>query len=140
MRTEVDKIEEITKWKTSDGEEFYSLDSAQHHAQNMDAAAVANAALEDGASVAIALSIAGYVHELDPILSRVTKDTKLVIEYWQCRDTPGYQPRHFLPGLYEMYVGGDAGSWSGSYGGDVKLSDLVRYAKHENTTGLLPCQ
>ena len=59
-------------------------------------------------------------------LAEVTKDTKLIISHWQCRDQPGYQPRHVdSDGM--VYVSGDAGSWSGPYGSKCSPQDVARY-------------
>lgn len=62
-------------------------------------------------------------------LRQITKDTEFVVSHWQCQDTPGYKPQDIgLAG--RVYLYGDAGSWSGSYGGWVSVDDLLRYARH----------
>jgi hypothetical protein len=123
------RVNSIIKWRTLDGKEFHSESAAYFHADEIDAANRANAVLEDGKSVADALRAAGWT-VLDPILESVTKDTKLIIEHWQCRSEPGYTIRRFNPER-TVYVFGYAGSWSGSYGNDnMPLRDLVDYAKN----------
>lgn len=133
--SEVEKVEQITRWRTSDGEVFSTLEGARYHAEQMDLAAKANEILDAGGSIADALRAVGKEASIDPMHERITKDTKLVIEYWQCQSTPGYQVQRFRPN-WKLNVWGNAGSWSGSYGGDVNLQDLARYAKHENTKQL----
>lgn len=125
-------IAELHKWQTSDGKEHYSLEAAQFHANRLNLAKQATDALDSGGSVADALRIFEHSGAIDPILEKVTKATKLVISYWQCRYTPGYQVQAMLPsGMLRVW--GDAGSWSGPYGGDVSITDLVRYAKDEGS-------
>jgi len=130
IMTEQDNIETITKYRTSDGEEFWSMESAKYHAGQMDCADKANDILDAGGSVADALRVGFGAVEVDPAFEKLTKSSKLVISHWQCRDTPGYKVQHFTAhGKVKVY--GNAGSWSGSYGGDVSLTDLARYASDE---------
>ena len=130
--SELSKITTVTKWQTSDGKEHYSLKSAQYHARQMDATNKANAVLEAGGSVADALRAGEWPGNIEPVLERVTKATKLVISHWQCQDTPGYQVQHFRSD-WKVWVWGNAGSWSGCYGSHVPLDDLARYARNEAT-------
>lgn len=126
------EVRKITKWETSDGKEHYSIEAAQRHALQIVRTDSANAVLTSGGSVADALRAMGWTGTIDPVLEKVTGATKLVISYWQCRDTPGYQVREFRPNG-SLWVWGDAGSWSGSYGNEVTIYDLVRYAEDERT-------
>ena len=132
--SELTKIKTVTRWTTSDGEDHCSLSAAEYHAGQMDKAAKANAVLESGGSIADALRAAEWVYSdgVPEVLERVTKESRLVIEHWQCRDTPGYQVRHFTTNR-DIYVHGNAGCWSGSYGSRVSLADLTRYAAHMST-------
>lgn len=132
IETELSKIEQITKWRTSDGEEFYVLSSAQDHALDIERAYKANAILDEGGSVADALRAMGAQYEINPILERVTKATRLVISHWQCREEPGYRIQRISPNRI-FYIYGNAGSWSGAYGGNVGLNDLIRYASDKRT-------
>jgi len=144
--SELTKITTVTRWTTSDGKDHSSLSAAEYHAGQMDKAAKANAVLESGGSVADALRAAEwtYASAVPEVLERVTKDSKLVIEHWQCCDTPGYQVRYFTSAR-DLYVHGNAGSWSGGYGSRVSLADLARYASHMSTdfspnVGSQPCR
>jgi hypothetical protein len=122
------RVESVIRWKTLDGKEFCSESEAYFHADEIDAASRANAALQEGKSVAEALIAAGWSVP-DPILETVTKDTKLIIEHWQCRSEPGYTVQRFNPNR-TVYVYGYAGSWSGSYGNDnMPIRNLVDYAQ-----------
>lgn len=132
QESELSKIETITKYRTSDGKEFFGLNSAQDHASRIVQSERANEVLNSGGTVSDALRAAGWEAHIDPIFDKVNKDTKLVVEYWQCRETPGYQVRHFEPN-HKVYVFGNAGSWSGSYGGTMELRELARYAKDKRT-------
>jgi len=124
-------ILEVTMFRTTDGKDFDSRSSAECHQKKIAIAEDANARLKRGESIAEILRANGKTVP-DEILERVTKDSKLVIEHWQCRDTPGYQPQFFDPGL-SIYVAGDAGSWSGSYGNTMSLRDLARHANHRGS-------
>ena len=132
--SELTKIKTVTRWVTSDGKEHCSLSAAEYHAGQMDKAAKANAVLESGGSVADALRAAEWVYSdgVQEVLERVTKKSKLVIEHWQCRDTPGYQVRYFTSAR-DLYVYGNAGGWRGGYGSRVALADLACYAEHMST-------
>ena len=123
---------EVTRWKTSDGKEHTCCEWAYEWEVKIESAAKATEMLEAGHSVADCLRDMAYKLEIDQILEQVTKKTQLVISHWQCRDTPGYKVTRFLPGG-GVIVYGDAGSLSGAYGGDVSISDLIRYAKDRNT-------
>ena len=124
-------ILEVTVFRTTDGKDFNFRSSAEYHQKEIAIAEDANARLKRGESIAEILRANGKTVP-DEILERVNKDSKLVIEHWQCRDTPGYQPRFFDPGL-SIYVAGDTGSWSGSYGNMMNLRDLAGYAKHRGS-------
>lgn len=124
-------VEAITMYRTTDGKTFHGEGSAIGHQEDIEEAKKANVMLNSGESVGAILRALGRT-VVDEILDRVTKDSKLVISHWQCRDTPGYQPRYFEPGMI-IYVGGDAGSWSGSYGNEMTTRDLARYAKDKRS-------
>lgn len=132
MSTDNLEIVEVKKWKTKDGDEFYSLESAAYHAEQIALSEKATETLNSGGSVAEALRGVGKEKSIHPVFEKITKDTKLVISYWQCRDQPGYKVIRFNSN-WTVFVYGNAGSWSGSYGNDVKLLDLARYAMDENT-------
>jgi hypothetical protein len=120
-------VEAVTMHRTTDGKTFHGEASAIGHQEDIEEAKKGNTMLKSGESVGAILRALGKT-VADEILDQVTKESKLVISHWQCRDTPGYQPRYFEPGLL-IYVGGDAGSWSGSYGNTITTRDLARYAE-----------
>ena len=124
------EIEEVTAWRVG-----HELFADRRHAEDRVAlrrrAQAANEALRAGKSIleCVKLYVRSpecYGGERYAILGEMTKDTKLVISYWQCRDTPGYCVCHFDE--KGIYVSGHAGSWSGPYGNYVDLGCLVRYA------------
>jgi hypothetical protein len=83
--------------------------------------------------------------KLPDVLKYITKDTPLIISHWQCRDEPGYKVCRFEEDGYYIFVGGDVGSWSGSYGSKITLLDLARYAedtlrKHPHLASTTPTQ
>ena len=123
-----ERIKTVTRYQTPDGDLHRTPEIAEYCLFESDMLGTCNDMLEAGKSIADILRHADRKVP-DGILEHVTKDTKLVISHWQCRDEAGYQPIRFLKGLVGMFVCGYAGSWSGSYGSDVKLSDLVRYAR-----------
>lgn len=130
----ITEIREVTKYITSDWEEHNSREAAERHVEQIVKIAKANTLLGEGATVADCLRMMGY-EVIDPILERVTLDTSLTIPHWQCRDTPGYRVIEFrING--RLWVYGDAGSWSGSYGNEVPVRDLIGYAKDKRTIGL----
>lgn len=124
----------VTCYQSSDGDIFHSRSAAEFRNEELELIAVANQLLKRGANMWAVLS-ARHPFPLNeserPILEQITKETKLVISHWQCRDVPGYQPNNI--DLKGIYVSGDAGSWSGPYGGHMNKEDLIRYAK--NTLG-----
>lgn len=119
----------VEAFLTSDRELHRTRATAEDHQRRLDGAALANKMLEDGASVGAALRAGGFILEgIFPELDTVTKDTKLVIEHWQCRDQPGYQPRE-IDYRGRVRCWGDAGCWSGPYGSWCEPSDVVRYVQ-----------
>lgn len=132
------EMEIVTRYKAVDGREFSDERSCLHWELWLEDLTAANALLDAGESVWAALCRAnarcGYdwaavCRDLyEPVLSVVTKDTKLVIRHWQCKDAPGYQVRH-IQADGDLFVFGDAGSWSGPYGNAMSARDLIRYAQ-----------
>jgi len=131
-----ERIKTVTRYQTPDGDLHRTPEIAEYCLFESDMLGTCNDMLNAGKSIADILRHADRKVP-DEILEYVTKDTKLVISYWQCQDTAGYQPCRFLKGLVGMFVYGNAGCWSGPYGNDVKLSDLVRYAKATPGIGAL---
>jgi len=126
-------MKEITAYETSDGRIFTMKNSAEHHEDDLSCSQRANALLEDGVSIYEAYRLVRpKALSIPEILKKVTKDTKLSISHWQCRDEAGYMPKYFDTNM-EVFVHGNTGSWSGSYGSMVSLADLASYATHKNT-------
>lgn len=120
--------EKITSWRTSDRELFTVESCAIDHQDRLSRAAAATAAIQAGASIGVALRDHGFAHPVEPYheLDDLYVTSELIISYWQCCETPGYQPAEILFDG-RLYVGGDAGGWRGSYGGKVTPRDLVTY-------------
>lgn len=124
-------IEVVTGFRTSDGEIFHSKDVALFRAMQLRRVKLANEMLNEGKSIGEILDeVDGTV--IDGILYKITKDTKLVIEHWQCKDNPGYQI-HMIDRHMRYHARGDVGSWSGLYGSSITIHELVRYARHKKT-------
>ena len=131
-KSEKSEVKEIVCYKTSDGKTFESKNIAESHQSELIRIKKANALLDKGLSIGEILEAVNYTGDIDPILNKITKNTKLVIEYWQGSKNPGYQIISFENWL-EMFVSGNVGGWGGSYGSMVGLRDLTRYATHINT-------
>lgn len=123
----------VTRYETSDGRIHYSESGAKDWERAINAARLATMALEGGSDLADAYALfCSLAHDWAPdeatrlALVGVTRKSQLVISYWQCRDTPGYRPCRFNPDG-SIFVHGDAGSWSGPYGNDVEVRDLITY-------------
>lgn len=123
---------EIKSWKTADGELFNSLQSAEWHAKDCWHVEVANYLLAKGETIANCLREVGYLGTIYPVFEKVNQHTKIAIPHWQCKDEAGYQPVRFLPGM-QMYVAGDVGAWSGSYGSKMNLRELAAHAEDKST-------
>lgn len=120
-----------TVYVALDGSEHSSVRGAADKNEAIARAERANAMLADGATVYDAARAWSWMDNptIPEVLRRITKDTPLIISHWQCRDTPGYSVCRFENDEYYVYVGGDAGSWSGPYGSKITLADIARYAE-----------
>ena len=126
----------VTMYEAEDGKHFRYEDDCLRHERKCANKDAANELLASGGSLFDALSmlhengLCARLSEGDKEqLRKMTKDTAFVVSHWQCQDTPGYKPQDIdLDG--RVYLYGDAGSWSGSYGGWVNVYDLLRYAQH----------
>jgi len=128
----------VTRYETSDGKTFAIEGLAADWQRALGAAELANLALEGGGDLADAYALffakaytwkpAAETLVTIAALRGLTSKSQLIISHWQCRETPGYQPHRINPDG-SIYVGGYAGSWSGGYGQDVQLRDLVRYVE-----------
>lgn len=125
-------IEEVVRFKTTDGKLYVTKSSATSHQKAILQAEEATQQLRDGLAVAQILRNVGYVGEIDPILENVTKNSRLVISYWQCFDGPWYSPALFQTGMF-VYVGGGDSRWRRAYGDVMSISEMVGHAKHNNS-------
>jgi len=119
---------ELTAYQTSDGQLHASKSWAEHWQDRLDSSARATEMLVSGESLGRALRENGFIfdHESYAPLYEVFSSTKLAIPHWQLRDEPGYSPVTIKPDG-SIYVYGNVGSWSGSYGDDCSPADIVRY-------------
>lgn len=120
----------IDAYRTSDGRVHTLSDAAEAWQGKLDGAVVANRVFLAGASLGESLRFGGLLDQMSssrmPELEEITGDTKLIVSHWQCRDTPGYQPISITAGG-NVFVHGDAGSWSGPYGEICAPNDVARY-------------
>jgi hypothetical protein len=126
-----DRIKTIQCYQATDGSLHTDMRSAEYRQLRIDDTETANKMLEDGKSIGDILKAIGRT-EHDPIFDSVTKHSLLAIPHWQCRDEPGYKVIRFDDD-YTVYVYGNAGSWSGSYGNTMSLYDLKGYAKDKRS-------
>lgn len=126
-----DGVTARTVYVAIDGSEHHSVRGAVDKNAAISRAERANAMLAAGASVYDAARVWSWMDNpsVPEVLRKLTKDTPLIISYWQCRDTPGYTVCRFEDDGYHVFVGGDAGSWSGSYGNKLTLADIARFAE-----------
>lgn len=118
---------EVTTFETSDRALHRTREAAELLQRRIDAAARANAMLESGASLGLALRENGFLRADElPELDEVTSATKLIISHWQCSDRPGYSPLR-VDASGRVWCFGDAGSWSGPWGSWADASNVARY-------------
>jgi len=116
--TEGDIIER-TKWVTKDHKEHLSYEQAVRWVSEMQKANVADKMLSAGRNLEDIFEIA-LKKECPEILKDVTRQTKIKISYWQCKEYPVYSLGYFNANG-TIRVGGNG------YGNDVTIRDLVRY-------------
>lgn len=128
----------VTMYEAEDGKQFRYEDQCLRHEEECANLKAANELLNSGATLMQALERfhmthkwwdSGLTDEDKAVLSRMTKDTGLRVRHWQCSDVAGYKPCELDLGG-RVYLWGDAGCWSGPYGGWAQLDCLLRYA-HE---------
>jgi len=109
------------------GKKYSTRESAEYDEELYLKIEKANERFQNGENLYDVLKDLGVArYRLHKILKKINRDTKLKIPHWQCRNTPGYQVIKINPDL-TIFVHGDAGSWSGPYGENVTIEDLVRY-------------
>lgn len=123
-------MKKVIRYQAKDGKEFSTEVSAILWEELINKSNDATEAFQNGATLLEAIEKTGWtrVSIYGEILGKITKDTELIISYWQCKEKPGYKVIRFNP-EGNFWVHGDAGCWSGSYGANVNLVDLVRYAR-----------
>jgi chromosome segregation ATPase len=78
--SEVNKIQQATRWVTSDGKEFAYFSGAEYHAQQMDKAAKANAVLADEKKLSAHLQT-----EIDRLIAADNQnDSELNLAWGEC--------------------------------------------------------
>lgn len=122
-------------YEADDGSKFYSENQCIEYEKQCADVIEANTMLANGSSLLDVLKHANrswtdwgksLSQEDREILSKITTDTGFSVRHWQCRAEPGYKPRAVnVSG--QIWLFGDAGSWSGSYGNWVSLTDLFCY-------------
>lgn len=117
-----------TAYVTRDGNMHRRHADAVMAEERLDAIDAANKILDEGGNLHAAIKAWGYQINPAQVFKLMTKDTKLAIPHWQCRDEPGYVVMRFDKN--GIRVGGDAGSWSGFYADYVSVTDLERYARN----------
>lgn len=126
----------ITVYEALDGRRFDTEQRCVEHDTYCADAAAANEMLANGATLFAVLARANqsrhYWHdtlsiEEKALLMRMSQDTGVSVPHWQCRDEPGYKFCRVEPSG-EIFLFGDSGSWSGSYGDVVSQRDFLRYA------------
>ena len=133
-----EKMKNVTMYEAEDGKQFQAEAQCVEYEQQCADLASANDMLGNGATLMSALTRA---HQTRPwwgssltaedkvIMTKITKDTGLVVSHWQCSDKPVYKPCG-LNHAGQVRLWGDAGRCSGSYGNWVDLADLLRYARN----------
>jgi len=137
-------LKTITKYVADDGKEFSTEKQCLEHEYFTQEVAKIAAKFERGANLwdcfeeaaelqydGQYLYLEGY-QEHKEILQKIDKNFKFSIPHWQCVEKPGYA-LHSIEyegfGL-KFFIYGNAGSWSGPYGGRCKLQDTLRYAQN----------
>lgn len=132
----------IDAWRTSDGKMHDSEAWAQSREADLRTYRLSTQLIHEGKSLAEVLEATGemrYFERDRNVLSLITNNVGLVIRHYQCRDEPGYRVcRRTESGC--LWVNGDAGSWSGYFGSEECLSEVIRLAKQtmDMFGGVLP--
>jgi len=126
----------VTLYEAYDGRRFIREADCLEYEQQLQDAKAANEMLRNGATLMAVLTRANQKRpwwdrnltlEDRVMLIRMTKDTGIVVEHWQCRKTPDYKVSE-IDHTGCLYLHGDAGT--GAYSGWVSLTDFLRYAKY----------
>jgi hypothetical protein len=127
----------VTLYEAYDGKRFIREADCLEYEQQMQDAKAANEMLANGATLMAVLTRANrkrpwwdrnLILEDRDMLIRMTKDTGITVEHWQCRKTPGYKVSE-IGHTGCLYLHCEAGAISGAFGCWVSLPDFLRYAK-----------
>jgi hypothetical protein len=136
----------VTMYEALDGNQFYTEHQCIEYEEVCENVRAANTMLAGGATVMAALNRCnqtrpGWDSNLSAddkiVLMSVTKNTKLIVEHWQCFKEPIYSPieidRYGRIKLWGKSDRRNASSYASSYGNFVHLSDVIRYARHTHS-------
>jgi hypothetical protein len=127
----------VIMYEANDGKQFFSEERCLLHEQECSDVDAANKLLKDGHNMFDVLSrCSSYFLECliefdKEDLKKITRRTEFVVVHWQCRKTPGYRPIK-VDHNCNVYLWGDAGSWSGPCGGWVEWREMLRYLRQGN--------
>jgi len=121
----------VVRYKTSDGELFEGQSDARKHEKKIINRDLANEMLAEGCPVGSILRKLGHAC-IDPVLNKVTKDSMMCIQHWQCSDSAAYRIQQFGIGM-NVYLHGNCSTWSAGFGDWISLETLVRYAENKKS-------
>jgi hypothetical protein len=128
----------ITKYVADDGREFHSAQDCLDWEAHCARVAAGNEMLRKGHSL---LDVLTRVNEVRPgwdsslsaedktLLDKVTLQSKLTIEHWQCSKQPTYQPQRVDAESGKVHFWGQVANWVPPSGGLVSIADLLRYVR-----------
>lgn len=136
-------MKQVTMYQAADGELFQNEEECLRHECLCVDARTATDMLATGSTLLEALKRAnssrpwwdngiGIADKL--LLDAIKGDTGIVVEHWQCSTKPGYKPCA-INDAGHVRLWGDAGCWSGPYGGWLSVREVLNYAK--KTPGLV---
>ena len=127
----------VAMCEADDGKRFPTESGCLNYEQMCSDVAAANNMLSNGATLMAALIRANQTRpwwdeslnaEDKALLMRITKETGFAVCHWQLSNKPAYKPCE-INSEGSVHLFGDAGGWSGPYGGWVTVRDLLRYAR-----------
>lgn len=134
----------ITKYVADDGKEFRSEKECLEHEYFVREVEKVSAKFSKGASLLNCLQEISQLSyegqglylglempsENTEVLAAINNEFKFYIPHWQCAETPGYKliSIEYTGYSVQLFIYGDAGSWSGPYGSRCGLGDTLRYA------------
>jgi hypothetical protein len=124
-------MRQVIRYESRDGCLFHGDSACVEHERRLDNTDAANVMLRDGSDLDSAYFVSrgcdsSLPESIRAVLRTVTMRTKIAIPHWQCRDEAGYSVRKIEPDG-TVFVFGDVGSWSGPWGRQVSIAELVDY-------------